>query len=117
MKSRYFKDWIWPPADQWVGVYGLLTFAVVCIITARLLDFITLLTGVLWICCYVIGIGVGAVGVGLIFYAKLPLYRERRFFEFGPRSLPENRRPFYRWGYCCALLGVLLLACLSLSRH
>jgi hypothetical protein len=108
---------MWPPADQWVGVWGLLIVAFVAIITTWVLDFFTQLTGVPWICSYLIALSVAASGAGLIFYAKLPLYRERRFFTFGSRALPEQRRPFYRWGYRCAALGILLLACLLLSRH
>ncbi len=117
MKNRPCKEWIWLPADQWIGVWGLLTIALVGIVTTWILNFFTRLTGMPWICCYFIGIGVAALGAGFIFYAKLPLYRQRRFFTFGPRALPEQRRPFYRWGYACALLGSLLLACLLLSRH
>ncbi len=117
MKNRICKEWIWPPLDQWIGVWGLLTIAVVGIVTTWILNFFTQLTGAPWICCYFIGLGVAAAGASLIFYARLPLYRQRRFFTFGPRALPEQRRPFYRWGYACALLGVLLLACLLLSRH
>jgi len=95
----------------------MLTIALVSIGATWVLDFFMRLTGTPWIYCYFMGIGVAALGVGLLFYAKLPLYRQRRFFAFGPRALPEQRRPFYRWGYTCVLLGVLLLACLLLSRH
>jgi hypothetical protein len=106
---------MWPPADQWIGVWGMLTIAIVSIVTSQILAFFTRLTGVPWIWCYSIGTTVAALGAGLIFYAKLPLYRQRRFFTFGPRAVPERRRPFYRWGYCCAILGGLLLGCLLLS--
>jgi hypothetical protein len=117
MKKQIFKDWLWPPADQWIGGWGLLTIVFVSILTTWVLDFFTQLTGAPWICCYVVGIGIASVGASLIFYSKLPLYRQHRFLTFGPRALPEQRRPFYRWGYVCAILGVLLLACLLLSRH
>jgi len=117
MKNRNSKEWIWPPADQWIGVWGLLTIVLVGMITTWVLNFFTRLTGTPWICCYWIGIGIAVLGASLIFYAKAPLYRQRRFLTFGPRALPEQRRPFYRCGYICALLGTLLLACLLLSRH
>jgi cell division protein FtsW (lipid II flippase) len=117
MKKQTFKEWIWPPADQWVGIWGVLLIAGVAIVTTWILNFFKQLSGMPWIWCYVIGIGVAALGAALIFYAKLPLYRQRRFLTFGPRALPEQRRPFYRWGYTCARLGALLLACLLLSKH
>ena len=117
MKKQGLKEWIWPPADQWIGVWGLLTIAIVAMVITWILNFFTGLTGIPWVCCYFIGIGVAVLGAALIFYAKLPLYRERRFFTFGPRALPEQRRPYYRSGYTFAVLGAVLLACLLLSRH
>ena len=78
--------------------------------------FFILLSGAPWIWCYALSLVAGAIGVGLLFYAKLPLYRERRFFTFGSRALPEKRRPFYRWGYRCAVCAIVVLACLLLSE-
>jgi len=104
---------------------GLLTFlehwwflsiAVVGLLTSQILMFFTRLSGTPWIWCYGIGLVIAAVGVALVFYAKLPLYQQRRFFTFGSRALPEGRRPFYRWGYRCVFLAVALLLCLLLSR-
>jgi hypothetical protein len=117
MKNRILKEWIWPPADQWIGVWGLVTLAVVGVLVTRVLDFFERLSGMPWILGFFISIGVSALGISLIFYAKFPLYRERRFFTFGPRAVREQRRPFYRWGYACAFLGALLLACLLLSKN
>src|SRR5882672_1549990 len=111
MKNRTSKEWIWPPADQWISVWGLLTLAVVAFVTSKILDFFTQLSGMPWIFCYFIALGIATFGAGLIFYAKLPLYRERHFFTFGPGAVPEPRRSLYRWGYCCAILGALLMGC------
>ena len=104
---------------------GLLTFiehwwflsiAIIAILASQVLSFFTRLSGTPWIWCYGIGLAIAAVGVSLIFYAKLPLYRQRRFLTFGSRALPESRRSFYRWGYRCVLFAVALLLCLFLSR-
>jgi hypothetical protein len=96
--------------------WWFLSIAVIAVLTTLVLNFFTRLSGVPWIWCYVIGLAVAAVGVSLIFYAKLPLYRQRRFFTFGSRALPESRRSFYRWGYRCVLFAAALLLCLFLSR-
>src|SRR5580765_2154235 len=105
---------------------GLLTFLehwwlvwVVAIawLTSQLLSFFSGLAGARWIWCYAIGLAVAVVGVSLIFYAKIPLYRQRQFFTFGTQALSEQRRPFYRWGYRCIVFAVALLLCLLLSRH
>jgi hypothetical protein len=43
------------------------------------------LTGIPWLWCYGVALSLGVLGIGLLFYAKLPLYQERRFFTFGSR--------------------------------
>lgn len=104
---------------------GLLTFlehwwflsvAVVALLASQAFVFFSRLTGTPWLWCYGVALVVAAVGVALIFYAKLPLYRQRRFFTFGSGALPESRRFAYRWGYRCVLFTVALLLCLLLSR-
>lgn len=96
--------------------YWFLTIGVSALIATVVLSFFSRLTGMPWIWCYAVALVVAALGVSLIFYSKLPLYRERRFFTFGSRALPESRRVFYRWGYRCAIFAVALLLCLLLSR-
>jgi hypothetical protein len=97
--------------------WGVLLTAIGALLASQVLMFFTRLTGAPWIWCYSIAVFVGVVGVGLLFYAKLPLYRQRRFFTFGAQALPEQRHPFYRWAYRCAAFSIVLLACLLLSRH
>jgi len=62
---------------------------------------------------YVVAVIVGGIAVGLLFYAKLPLFRQRRFVTFGAQVLPEERRLFYRAGYACAVFSIALLLLLS----
>ena len=104
---------------------GLLTFfehwwlaviAVSALLASQVLSFFTTLSGTPWIWCYAVGLFIAGAGVALIFYSKLPLYRQRRFFTFGSRALPESRRSFYRWGYRCVIFAIALLLCLFLSR-
>ena len=96
--------------------WWFLIIPVIAIITSQVLEFFTSLSGTPWIWCYGVGLFAAAVGVSLIFYAKLPLYRQRRFLTFGSRALPDSSRLFYRWGYRCVLFAVTLLLCLFLSR-
>ena len=96
--------------------WGFLLMAIVGLLSAQVFMFFTRLTGTPWIWCYGVGLLVAAVGVALLFYSKLPLYRQRRFFTFGSAALPESRRSFYRWGYRCVGFSVALLLCLLLSR-
>jgi hypothetical protein len=103
--------------ETFIEHWGFALTAVIALVGSQLVMFFTRLSGAPWIWCYFIAVFAGGVGVGLLFYAKLPLYRQRRFFTFGARALPEQRRPFYRWGYRCAVFSIVLLACLLLSGH
>jgi len=104
---------------------GLLTFiehwgfflaALIIFVAFQLLNFFTKLSGISWIWTYAIALGIAGIGSTLVFYSKLSLYRQGRFFTFGSRALPEMRRPFYRWGYVGIIIAVMLLLGLSLSR-
>jgi hypothetical protein len=95
--------------------WPLLPVAVIAIVTSQALGFFSRLNGAPWIWCCGFGLAAAAVGVALIFYAKLPLYQQRRFLTFGSRALPESRRPFYCWGYRWVLFAIALLSCLLLS--
>jgi hypothetical protein len=96
--------------------WWFLPIAAAAFASSQFLSFFTRLTGTRWIWCYAIGLVVAGLGAALIFYAKIPLYRQRRFFTFGSSALPENKRAFYRWGYRCVFFAVALLLCLFLSR-
>jgi hypothetical protein len=96
--------------------YWFLVLSVSALVATVVLSFFSRLTGTPWIWCYAVALFVAGIGVSLIFYSKLPLYRRRRFFTFGSGALPESRRAFYRWGYRCAIFAVALLLCLLLSR-
>jgi hypothetical protein len=96
--------------------YWFFCIAVSAVLASLILSFFSRLTGTPWIWCYAVALFVAGVGVTLIFYSKLPLYRQRRFFTFGSGALPEGSRAFYRWGYRCAIFAVALLLCLFLSK-
>ena len=50
------------------------------------------------------------VGVILLAVARLPLYRQRRFFAFGPAPLDLAHRRLYWRGYGFILVGIFFLA-------
>jgi hypothetical protein len=58
-----------------------------------------------------------AIGAALLFAARLPLYKQRRFFVIGPGDLDEKHRRIYRLAY--RFIGVsvgLLILVLSLLQ-
>ena len=64
-----------------------------------------------------IALVLAATGVILLFIARLPLYRQGRYFTFGSKALPERHRKVYRVAYC--FIGasvVILLALLAVLR-
>ena len=113
MKHGKANRWLWPPIDQWIPF--IIPF--IAIATIQLLDFFTGLSATGWRWWYAISLAVSIFGASLILYAKIPLYRQRRFFTFGSRALPESSRAFYRWGYRFVATGTVVLLFVSLSRR
>ncbi len=57
----------------------------------------------------------GGTGSLLLFAARLPLYRQRRFFTFGPSSLTGIHRKLYYAAYWFIIPSVALLILLLLN--
>lgn len=49
------------------------------------------------------------IGITLLFIARIPLYRQRRFLVFGPKALPETHRRIYRIAYAFIVPSILTL--------
>ena len=58
---------------------------------------------------FAVGLAAGIVGVILLFFARLPLYRQHRFWTVGPRALDRLHRRLYWLAYLCVLAGIGLL--------
>jgi hypothetical protein len=61
-----------------------------------------------------VAVALGVIGVSLLAWARMPLYRQRRFFTFGSRALDDRHKRLYRWAYrfivpCVLLLSLILL--------
>ena len=117
MKHAKPKTFIWPPLDQWIMGLMVPMALVVSVLGSSVLFWFRRLTGIPWLWCYAVALTLAATGIGLLFYAKLPLYRQHRFFTFGSNAIPDARRSFYRWGYLFAVSSVALFGGLLLSKH
>jgi hypothetical protein len=51
------------------------------------------------------GVVAGVVGMVLLFFARLPFYRQRRFLVFGPRELDRSHRRLYWLAYAVLLVS------------
>jgi len=58
------------------------------------------------------------LGIVLLFFAKLPLYRQKKFFTFGARHLTGIHRKLYRLAYMSIGISiVLLLLVIAMTRY
>ena len=58
----------------------------------------------------VAAVSVACAGAGLLFAAKLPLYRAGVYFSFGPSAISPTHRFLYYWGVGLAAGGCTLAA-------
>lgn len=65
--------------------------------------------GIAWMWAVALSFSVAVFGAALLFVAKLPLYRQGRFFTFGIQALPEKSHRLYRWGCRCSLFGIAVM--------
>jgi hypothetical protein len=83
----------------------------------QVLLFFRSLTGPGWTALLWMGFGAQMVGAVLIGAAKMPAYRDGRYFTFGSKSVPTPLRGAYRWGWRCFTIGILVCMGLLLSTH
>jgi hypothetical protein len=76
--------------------WGLVLTAVIAVLASQVLMFFRRLSGTPWIWFFVASFALMVLGGGLVVYAKLPVYRNGRFFTFGLKSVPEHLLRFYR---------------------
>jgi hypothetical protein len=98
------------PPDLW-WVLGMPFTALVAVFAA---SWLPPLHGAGWLWAAGISFGIALVGATLLLIAKLPLYRQGRYFSLGIRALPESSRGYYRWGCGCSIVGCVLLLLLWL---
>jgi hypothetical protein len=56
-----------------------------------------------------VAVGLGLIGTCLLFGARLPLYRQRKFLSFGPRELDHRHRKLYKAAYLFIIPSIALL--------
>ena len=89
------------PADL-IAASGI-PIVLVAIATSWLLT----LQGWRWIIAFSAALLVAVAGAIYMFRAKLPLYRQHRFFTLGSRGLPASSLPLYRRGCRLSIVGII----------
>jgi hypothetical protein len=53
-------------------------------------------------------IGLMIVSVLCLFYARIPLYKQKQFFNIGPSKLDKKHRNWYFFSYICLGISIVL---------
>ena len=59
----------------------------------------------------------GVAGSILLFIARLPLYRQRKFWTFGPSQLDQQHRRFYWLSYAHLVPSICLFLLIYITRN
>jgi hypothetical protein len=86
----------------------MVIFPVTAFLASLLLPFLDHLRAPNVFCLFWSGLGFGFSGIILLFFARLPLYRQRKFLTFGPNALPVFHRKLY-WLACVAVVAAVML--------
>lgn len=108
MTSKKHSDWDIP--REAIGVMGSLFFVpAIAVLSATILPAVSRLQNANPIPVLAVGYIAGFAGAILLFFARLPLYRQRRYWTFGPRELDSKHRKMYWIAYALVLICMLLL--------
>jgi hypothetical protein len=102
--SRKTSDWYFPP-----DLMILFVIPIIAILAGVLLPVLSYLKTTDAIILFYTALGTGVMGSMLLFLARLPLYRQRRFWTFGPSALPTFYRKLYWLAYVAIVTALLLL--------
>lgn len=110
--SKRNLDWYIPPDS-----FLILSLPCVGLLASILLPFLVDLKTADVRVLYGFGLGAGLLGTGLLFAARLPLYRQRRFWTIGRTQLDRKHRRIYWLAYIVITASLLLLCVVALLPH
>ena len=106
--SKRRSDWYIP--GDWLVFFGMLVIIPsVAMMGSMLLPAFSSLKIADISTLYRLGVGAGILGAFLLFIARLPLYRARLFWTFGPHLLDRTHRWYYWLAYVAVGSSLLLL--------
>ncbi len=112
--SKRRSDWSLPP--EALGLVGtLLVVPTITVVMSLMLPILVQLKTAHVVALYLVGVGTGMLGSALLFLARLPLYRRRQFWTFGPGELDRKHRRLY-WLAYGFISASLLLFCVVWLR-
>ena len=105
--SKRNSDWYISPDWLW-GLGSLIALACISMLASMTLPILAQLQTADIRTIYGFGLGAGVLGAVLLFVARLPLYKQRRFWTFGPMQLDRKHHRIY-WLACVLVAASLLL--------
>ena len=103
--AKQSSDWYIPP-----DIAMFLVIPSIAILVSSLLPVLAYIKRAEILGLFYVALGLGGAGSVLLFFARLPLYRQHRFWKFGPRELPSFHRKLYWLACLFVITGVLLFA-------
>ena len=114
--SKRNSDWYIPPdLLALLGMFFVLPG--IAVLATILLPLVARLQTANLRALYGFGLGAGVVGAILLFAARLPLYKQRRFWTVGPGQLDPKHRRLYWLAYIFFAASLLLFAAVWLRTH
>lgn len=110
--SNRNSDWYIPP--DW-GMF--IVIPCIAVLAGMLLPIVAKLHTADLRMLYGFGLGAGVVGAVLLFVARLPLYKQRRFWTIGPMQLDRKHRRVYWLACAFVVASLLLLGAVWLRTH
>jgi hypothetical protein len=110
--SKRNSDWYIPPEWLWA-----LTLPGVGLMASIFLPLLSVLKTADVRALYRLGLGAGLLGAFLLLTARMPLYRERRFWTIGPKQLDRTYRRIYWLAYIFVAVSLLQLGVVWLRAH
>jgi hypothetical protein len=92
--SKKSSDW-YVPLDWLMHFLLILTLSIIVILACILLPVLNVLEAVGALNLFYSGLGIGSLGIVLLFFARFPLYRQHKFLTFGSRELPAFHRKLH----------------------
>jgi dipeptide/tripeptide permease len=114
--SKRNSDWYIPP--DWFWYLGpFIVLPCIAVLASMLLPIVAKLHTADIRMLFGFGLGAGVIGAVLLFVARLPLYKQHRFWTIGPMQLDRKHRRIYWLAYAFILASLLLLGVVWLRIH
>jgi hypothetical protein len=106
--SKKQSNWHLP--EEIVGLLSTIFLVpAIALLAGLLLPIVTTLTNAEPFRLFFWGLMSGIFGIGILFRARWPLYKQHRFWTFGPRELDCSHRRLYWTAHTFVLISIVLL--------